>query len=85
MAWYRLQLLGPVLMSSGVQHRMSKMYKPEYYTVTSWDSGTNDTSFESPISQLLELIMKVGVLVSYRLPCPLEWKMPLSEKIISYL
>ena len=34
------------------------------YCGTTQDSETNDTSFESPIRELLELVMKEGVAVS---------------------
>ena len=35
-----------------------------YYSGTTQDSETNDTSFESPIIELLEIVMKEGVAVS---------------------
>ncbi len=35
-----------------------------YYSETTQDSETNDTSFESPIIELLEIVMKEGVAVS---------------------
>ena len=35
-----------------------------YYSGTTQDNETNDTSFESPIIELLEIVMKEGVAVS---------------------
>ena len=43
-----------------------------YYTTSKQDSEMNDTSFESPISELLDLVIKVGVGNTKRLPHPLE-------------
>ena len=45
------------------------------------NSNTNDTPFETPISTLLELIMKGGVTVSKRQPCPCECKSTTLNKI----
>ena len=42
------------------------------YRETTVDSEINDTSFEGPISELLDLIIKVGVAIPKRLPRPLE-------------
>ena len=35
-----------------------------YYSGTTQDSETNDTSFESPILELLEIVTKEGVVAS---------------------
>ena len=35
-----------------------------YYSGTTQGSETNDTSFESPIIELLEIVMKEGVVLS---------------------
>ena len=41
----------------------------------------NDPSFESPISELLDLVIKVGVAISKRLSSPLELKSTNFSKI----
>ena len=42
------------------------------YPGTTQDFETNNTSYERPITELLELVMKEGVAVSSELPYPLE-------------
>ena len=49
------------------------------------NSDTNGIPFESPISKLLELVMKGGVAVSKRQPCPCECKNTTLSKIVFIL
>ena len=55
-------------------YRTGKFYQNilGHYSGTEKDSETNDTSFESPIIELLEMVMIEVVAVSYGLPHPLE-------------
>ena len=52
-----------------------------YYSRTTQGNETNDTPFESPIKQLLNLVIKVGVAVSKRQPRPCECKSTTLSKI----
>ena len=51
------------------------------YFGTIQDNETDDTPFESPIKQLLNLVLKVSVAVSKRQPGPCVWKSTTLSKI----